>query len=418
MDVDVSFQPARPKRGRWRLSPPKNLIPVISPGQRIRTLAVWSQSWSRIQALIRGWADALSPLERLIVSTDHDEQSLTPPTIFVGEALKSLKVTGLALLGLYHFRAPNLTVLDLMDTSQTLCSVETLFDFLDASPSLEEVCIGASLSIAFSPSERRVTLSRVRRINLEMKHVARVASQLICPSVTTTIFAHGLPEDLDVNILPPTIFPPTLHSLLGQYSIESIDKVLMHVADRDGYPCCILQFHAPSGAIFWFFCRPVDQPDETWPFSTLFEQTVSTLLSLPLDQVVTLAIFMQDVPETAGDPHRIRTKLAEVFEKCSNLQEVVLENYDPGRCPDFSGEKTPYIRTLIIKHPEDASWEEMIEDVTEVARIRHSKGKPLERVEIFSAVGHPGTERLEALVREVEYSGVHSWRHGRITSWT
>ena len=407
MDVFISFLLYMGRRKRRSLTPRNLIIPKLSPGQRIRTLSVQVDSWERIQELVSGWADALFPLEKLEIDTNV-EYPAPQPTVFVGEALKSPSSTGLAIPGLYNILAPNLTVLNLADSSLMPCSVMALFDFLDTSPSLEDVEISTRTTCDFPPPHRKVTLPHVRRIALDTGNTSQVASQLICPSVTTTRLADAFPDDNDT-------FPPALRSLLAQYSVESIDKVLVHVSDRVGAQRCSLQFHAPSGTTFWYTCQTDDPSGDIWSFPLLLDETVSALQALPLNQVVALAIDIPAPSQFVGDPdfNQIRTKLAEVLEKCSILQEVVLESYGPSCFPDFSREKTPPIRTLIIKHPEGVSWEELVENITGVARVRHTKGKPLDKVEIFTAEGHPEIEQLKSLVQEVMYREIGSWGKSR-----
>ena len=405
MDVQLSFHifPRRRKR-RVSLTPKRLILPTPSPEQRIRTLSVQSYTWDEAQNVINGWANALSPLEELVIITDDEHPHVSRPPIFVGEALKTLRLRNFAIPGLDHIRAPNLTVLELLDSSETPCSMKTLFDFLDTTPFLEDVSIRPCHPYDFPPTDRKVILPHVRRLIFAMEHVPEVASQLICPSVTSTQLMDVLPDD---SVTP--LFPPTLHSFLEQYSVEAINKVTMRVSDGEGHQTS-LQFHSPSGNTFCFTCRDSDPSDELWSFTLLFDEAVSTLLSFPLSQVVAFTIDTEDSDFT-GDPNHIRTKLAEVFEKCSKLQKVVLESYGLGRFPDFSRDKMPSIQALVIKHPKDISWEELVENVTEAAQIRHSKGKPLNRVEIFTAQEHPKIEQLESLVQEVVCSGIDSWKN-------
>lgn len=398
MDVHVSLQPALRRRRPISLSPRNLIIPKLLPGQRIRTLSVWSHSWDGIQNLIGEWADVLFPLKELALDVNDEPGRLPHSNVSVGETLKSLKLTGFAILGLSHIRAPNLTVLELLDPSPVHCSVNALLDFFDITPCLEDVHVSSSGSYNFPPSYRKATLSHVRRITLDMEGAPQIASQLICPSVVATRLAEALPGDSDTDIFPQTLLP-----LLGSYSVDAIDKVLIRVWDREAQQLCSLCFGAPSSATFHLTCKVPSPPDDVWHFPEVFDQAVSTLLSLPLGQVVMFVIDIRAPSDPAGDPNYIRTRLAEVFEKCSSLQEVVLTSYSPRGFPDFLREKMPPIQTLTITHPEDVSWEELVENVTEVARVRHSKGNPLNRVKIISSEEHPRIEQLESLVKEVAY---------------
>ena len=327
------------------------------------------------------------------------------PTVFVGEALKGLRLTGSAIPGLDYIKAPNLTVLKLQDSSRLVLSVVKLFDFFDASPYLKDILIHSFLVHAFPPPDRKVTLSHAQRITLFTDHAPRVASHLVCPSIMDTRLSDLLPNDPDASV-----FPPELQWLLRQYSIEVINNILIHVLDRDEQQSCSLQFRGPSGTLFQITRKTTYNPDppplisdDMWPFAILFNRVASALLSLPLGQVVVFTAVMQEESSFAVDPKPIRRKLAEVFEKCLDLQEVVLELYRPGYFPDISGERMPPIQAIVIKHSRDISWGELVENVTEAARVRHSGGAPLERIEIFTTEEHPRIEELESLVREVEY---------------
>jgi 2'-5' RNA ligase len=209
--------------------------------------------------------------------------------------------------------------------------------------------------------------------------------------------------------------------MLGRYSVEEISEVFMYVVDRDNDQHCSLRFRAPSGgslevASHTPYCHEPDPLPEVWPFPFLLDQAVLALLALSLNQVASFALNLQDRSEFGIEPSHIRGRLAEVFEKCPRLQEVVLEDYDPGHFPDLTRDKIPPIRILTIKHPKEVSWEELVENVTEVARVRYSKEMPLERIEIFTAEEHPRIEELESLVSgEVKYRNIGSWEDHRKT---
>ena len=408
VDVDISFAVVRRPGGpRLSLNPNMFPLPNPSPGQQIRALSLGSASWDGAYKLVGKWAHAFSPLQELALGIDDDRFDPSTSMNLFGEALKNLTLTGFVDPGLQDIKAPNLTVLDVQVSYDGYLPVTVLFDFLDATPSLEQARISSSQVYGFPPPDRKIDLLRLRLIDLTMKHVPQVASQLICPSVVDTQLTDVLPGDNDVPV-----FPLELRSLLGKYSVEAITEVLMRVSDQDEFRQGSLHFRSPSGTTFKITCAMVFIPepepsfaDEIWPFPILFDQTVATLLSLNLGEVVSLSIHLQDSLDFAIDPGHVKARLGAVFEKCLDLQEVVLENYSPGRFPDFSREKMPPIRTLRIKHPKDVSWEELVEDVTEAARSRHSRGAPLEKIEIFTAEEHPRIEQLESLVEEVVYRG-------------
>lgn len=404
MDVKIAF---RLDLDPWRpisLSSTRLTIPMLSSKQRIRTLSVGSQSWDQFQDLISRWTGALAPLEELELETDDYGLTEAPRSpIFVGEALKRLKLEGFVIPGLYNIKAPNLTVLKLINTFQTPCSVGTIFDFFDATPSLEDIYIYSNTTYDFTPPDREVTLSHLRRISLDTEHSHLVASRLICPSVNTIELVNPLQEDFLVGL-----FPQELLSLLEKYSVEAFDEVFMRVSDWDEDQMWSVQFCAPTGTSF---CS-THAAEDLWPFPVLFDQAVHTLLSLPLGQVVALTICTQDSPNSLGNPNHVRAKLVEVLEKCSNLRKVVLGNYCAGCFPDLVRDTLPSIQTLVIGHPRGVSWEELVEYVTGVARTLHSRGRPLKRVEIFTAKTHPKMEQLEDLVQEVVYQEPASWMCG------
>ena len=408
LDVHISFLLSLRKwRKRRSLIPKVLAIPKLSPGQWIRSFSIdqGHPTWAKVQELVGGWADALSLAQELVLLVDEGNPPPSTPAVFVGKALKNLRLEGFAIPGLDYIKAPNLTVLELEDYSRAPLSVVALLDFFDATPSLEDVSICSSRVHEFPPLNRKVTLSHLQRVTLSVDHSPQVASYLICPSITNTWLSEVLPDDPSASA-----FFPELPWLSGQYSVEVINDVRMQVFDLDGSQSCCLQIRDPSGATLRASRQASQEPDpfppfadEIWPFPILFNQVVSTLLSLPLDHVTAFSADLQEASEFAVDPDQIRGRLAEVFEKCLDLQEVVLENYSPGHFPDISGKKMPAIRALVIKHPGNVSWEELVENVTEAARARHSRGAPLERIEIFTKEEQPRIEELESLVREVEY---------------
>jgi len=417
LDVRVSplaFRRRRPLR--------EQIIPTLSPGKRIRTLYI-KHNWAKIQEIVGRWADALSSLQ--VLDLNPDEPSLpSQSTIFVGGALKDLKLFGLAVPGLDYIRAPNLTVFRLYDNFQTPCSATRLFDFLEVAPTLEEIsiCVDSTMVDDFSPPNRTITLPHARFILLSMQRSPQLASHLVCPSSTDTHLVDMFPDS-------PTdgIFPSSLHQLLGQYSVGMIDRVIMRVSDRDGHKDCSLQLRTPSDTRFRITCSTAYLPetfpedlDPEWTFSVLLDKTVSTLSSLPLGNVTALSIDIEPSPsDSTADSTEIVRRFAEVFEKCPKLHEMVLEHYHPRCLSVLSRDRTPPIQVLIIKHLEDksmeeVSWEEFAEGVAEVARIRHSRGVPLKRVEVIvTSEENRRIERLESWVQEVKYRVEPSQKSGR-----
>jgi len=401
--LDVQVRSRLFRRGS---SPMGQIVPTLPPGKWIRILTL-EHGWAGIQKIFGMWADALSSLQALELSTEEPSLS-SRSTIFVGDALKSLRLIGYAVPGLSYIRAPNLTAFMLSEDSQTPCSATRLFDFLEAAPTLEEVLVYAdSVTVGdFPPPERTVTLPHVRRILFDMKHAPRLASYLNCPSLKDIQLVNMFPDDPTVGI-----FPPLLLWLMGRCSIETIDRVVMIVSDKEGHKNCSLEFRTPSGTAFQIACATAYVPeplppdsDEDWTPSVLFDQTVSALLSLPLDRAIGFSIDLEYTPlDPAADSVEVVAKLAGVLEKCTNLHEVVLQNYLPVCFPVFSRDKTPPIQVLVIKHSKDVLWEDLAEHVTEVARIRHSRGTPLTKIEIFTKEKHPRIEQLESWVQEVKY---------------
>ncbi|KAF9789674.1 hypothetical protein BJ322DRAFT_551526 [Thelephora terrestris] len=410
LDVHVSFAQFIPKRRkRIPLAPRFLVIPELASERRIRSLFASEPTWGQTQGLLGGWTDALSQIQELELTTDEEHPPPSTLTTFVWDALRSLTLAGFAAPGLHNIKAPNLTVLKFWDSSYTPLSVVALFDFFDAAPSLEDVSIGSSMVYEFPPSNRKVTLSHVQRIDLFIGGAPRIASHLTCPSITYTRLTDALPDDPN-----DSLFPPELQRLLGQYSVKEIINVIMRVFDRNECQLCSLEFRDPSGTTFrttrkTFNHDPLQPvPDDVWPFPVLFDQAISTLLPLPLGQVASFSVDMREASDFEVDSDHVRGSLAEAFEKCKNLRAVVLESYSPGLFPDISGEKMPPIRVLVVKHPEGVGWEEFVNNVTEAAQARHSRGAPLDRVEIITTEEHPKVEQLEILAQEVEYRVIES----------
>jgi len=363
------------------------------------------------------WGDALSPLQ--VLDINADQMTLPFPSMtFVLDALKHLRLFGLAVLGLDYIRAPNLTVLRLCDNFQTQCSATRLFDFLEATPALEEVSIHIDSTVVddVSPPNRTVTLLHARSILLSISHVPQFASHLVCPSSTSVRLVDVLPDSVADGI-----FPSSLHRLLGQYSVGAVDRVVMRVSDRVEHKECSLQLHSPSDTNFQItyatehFAETLPEDvDREWNFPVLFDQAVSALLSLPLGNVISFSIDIEPPSDSVPHSTEIAERFVEMFKKCPKLHEVVLDNYLPHCFSAFSQDRTPPIQVLIIKHPEGGSWEELAEHVTEAARIRHSRGVPLKRIEIItSSEGNPRIERLESWVQEVKYTVEPSQGAGR-----
>jgi len=387
-------------------------ITELPPGKRIKTLSIADCSWDSVLHVIYKWADALSGLQELELNADDDPPTSQSVTAFPLNTLKSLKLKKHGIPGLYCIKAPNLTVLQLREGYQTPCSATVLLDFLETAPNLEEVSIQLHSSVlnSFPLPNRILTLSHVQCIAIDTNHALWLASHLLCPSSTDTKFMITFPDD------PATgIFPLSLESLLGQYAVEMIDRVLMGVLDEEGRESCSLQLCTPSGTVLQIACEtpmpeefpPPPLPDPQWTFPVIFDQVVSALLSLPLHAVTTFAI---DADHRSSDPTigptDIVPGLAKVFKKCRNLHKVVLENYLPSCLPIFSRDEMPPIRVLVIKHPKDVTWSSFIAHAAEVARIRDSKGAPLERVEIFTHEKHPDIEPVQRWVHDVRYQAV------------
>ena len=109
-------------------------------------------------------------------------------------------------------------------------------------------------------------------------------------------------------------------------------------------------------------------------------------------------------PDFFVNPAKVITKLAVVFEKCPRLDKVSLEQFPPHCLPSFSGDRILAIQVLLVKHSEDYPWEELVEHVTEVVQVRHSRGMPFKGIEIVTATEKGSRmEELEDLVGEVKY---------------
>ena len=381
------------------------IIPALSPRQRIKTLTVERHTWSGIGGLIGKWADALPALQELTLNVDP---SNLPMTTIVAGGLERLRLAGFVVQGLSHITAPNLRIFKFEDSTIGPPTITILFDFFDATPSLEDIWIGPLLACGSPPPDRKITLPRLRRIVIDTADAPGIASHLVCPSVMDTQLVDSLlpPDDPNVDV-----FPQGLGRLLGEYSVEVISEVLIHVSRRGCDPVCSLQFRASSGTTFRITYKLMcisEPPNETPIPPILFDKGVSALLSLPLGEVVSVFIDLRGSFDFTTDLNRIRASLAEVFGKCQNLRKVVLESYAPGCFPDFSRKEMPLIRTLIVKHPKSVSWREFVRDVTKMARARHSGGTPLERIEIFTRRTHARIEVLESLVREVKYRETNS----------
>ena len=400
LDVYISApvrRPGRPAR--------EQTIPTPSAGQRIATLSI-NHPWAQIFNILNGWAGTFSSLRMLDIVADEPLPSSRPPAFF-GDTLKELKILGLAVPGLDYIRAPNLTVLNLYKQYQTPCSASKLLDFLEAAPALVEVLIyvDSTVVIDFLSPHRTITLPHAQFISLSIGRSPQLAPHIICPSSRIASFGDAFPDSLTADI-----FPPNLFELLGQWSVGIIDRVMMRVLDQDVYKVCSLKFYSPSGAWFQVACEPEHIPDLPledpvleWTFSILFNQAVSALSSLPLNNVTSFSIDTESsLPDPTADSTEIARRLAELFAKCLKLHTVVLENHLPACLSALSQDRTPPIQVLVIKHPEDVLWEEFIERITEVAHVRCSRDIPLQRIEIVTASEeNPRIEQLETWVQEV-----------------
>ena len=420
VDVRYSFRALRRRR-----SPAKEpILPTVFPGNRIRSLFI-NRAWSTFQELVERWGDALSTLQVLEIDAGNSS-IISLPTVLVGGALKDLKLVGGAIPGLYIIKAPNLTSLRLNEIYETPCSVTVILEFLEDSPALEEVSICAnSISVDdFPPSNKTITLPRARRILLSIDHAPRIASHIFCPSSKDIRLVNLFPDN------PTLIFPPTLRQLLGQYSVEIIDRVAMCVSGTNKDKACSLRLSTPLGTTFQISCETTFDPDTfdafppntgRWAFSALFDQAISALSQLPLGNVTTFSIDIKgSPPDSVAGSTEVTTKLATVLRKCQKLDEVTLEHY-PRCLPVLLRDDAPSIRILIIKHSEDDLWEELVEHVAEVARVRHSRGVPLKRIRIITPTEEESRiKQLESWVQEVEYrvespqkSGSRLWRFPR-----
>ena len=230
---------------------------------------------------------------------------------------------------------------------------------------------------------------------------------------------------------PALIFPPTLRQLLGQYSVEIINQVAMRVSGTNKDKACSLQLSTPLGNTFQISCETTFDPDtfdpfppntDQWAFSALFDQAISALSLLSLGSVITFSIDMQgSPPDSVASSTEVTTKLETVLRNCKRLDEVMLEHYPPRCLPVLLRDDTPSIKILIIKHSEGDLWDDLAEHLTEVARVWHSRGVPLKRIEIITPTEEESKmKQLESLVQEVEYrvappqkSGFRSWRTPR-----
>lgn len=405
LDVRLQLNLDRPERP-WQKSFP---IPTIPPGQQIKVLNVEKNTWDQISRLICRWTDALSSLQNLSLHLDKPPLS-SSTTIFVGEALKNLTMIGCATPGLDYVRAPKLTVLYLWDDSPVACSVRRLLDFFDASPALEHISIGTNGRVVddFPPPDRKVMLPHLRAIFLMMTDPSQIVSHLICPSKMQMHLIDELRDSPTVGI-----FPPDLDQLLGPHSASTIERVSMDISYDGPYrhKYCSLRFDTSSGTTLKVARNNIfstSTSDNAWTFPFVFDQVVTTLLSLQLDQVVTFTTHISHL--TNKYPHHIQPDygnikmgLTEVLKRYPKLRVVELMRCLPIHFPDFSQDTMPPIQALVVTHDYTISWEHFGERTIEAARARHSRGTPLKRIEIITRESQPRIEQLESLVQEVVY---------------
>jgi hypothetical protein len=127
--------------------------------------------------------------------------------------------------------------------------------------------------------------------------------------------------------------------------------------------------------------------------SVRFDQAVSARLLLLLHKLAGLAIRLERGHTDLEAPAALTARGAELLEKCPDVQGLAV-----GGClqPLLSMIPTSSAIQLLVKYSAGCvSWEEMIGQVTDVARIRNSSGVPLERIEVVSGEEHPKAEEPE-----------------------
>lgn len=149
-----------------------------------------------------------------------------------------------------------------------------------------------------------------------------------CPSSTTTESGDALPVKSGIDI-----FSQSLHSL-GRHSVRPIDGVLMYISNRREHRSCSLQSNSPSRSTFWITRGTVDPPDKIWLFLIFLIKRLSHCYRSRWTKPLLLPwTCKMNRSRRESQPHRY--KVCGGVRKCSNLQEVVLESYVPGRFPDF-----------------------------------------------------------------------------------
>ena len=235
------------------------LIPPYPFAQQIRSLDVNDASRDDILNLSAAISGPLPLLRNLSIEDDeYSDDSHFPfaPTfpLFQGAVnVKEFLLYTFNPSSLSQFAFPNLTTFDLLvrDAWEGF-SASLLLNFLEASPSLQDISIVITGNISYNGvfRDRVLVLPCVKDFCLDTateRSSWGLATHLSCPSVEraefwlrTTIYGYDVPED----IYPP---PPQWNAIVRQYPMAMVDEVELRLA-MDEELTCTINFWSSKGA--------------------------------------------------------------------------------------------------------------------------------------------------------------------------
>ena len=405
----------------------------------ISTITLLSSHTSQIGSLIfehHGWADIqrfidTNPgpfplLDSLTFNTAKDSRGdsdviILPSARFFNTAVNLRQFRFYSRSGwtppLSHFVFPNLAKFDFMvrawpDDFPAL----QLLDFLEASPTLQTVCMSATfIRLDGIPQERVVVLPNVKRLQIAVADCGpgfEFTAHISCPSITSVSLAF---EQDPEGIFPEELPTPALWNAISQqYTRSPLEEVTLEL---NNVVTCMLTPRSSDATVIKLdiTVHPDDDEDKDDVHCEVFTEVTSSISNHPqLANVKHFSIcHSYDYTASVFMP-LMTTQVGRLLKSLGPLDEFTIYRCDIqpyssyffnilGGLVEESAMLSP-IKKLTISHPMCSSGEDFTAVIVGLARSRHMLGVPFEQV-VIRAEGLPaGVEKaLMPWVGNVDY---------------
>ena len=388
---------------------PLHGVALLSPfAQQIRSITLGTASRGDIEDLSAAVPGSLPLLHTLgIQDSRYDADRFARPPLFEGAVnLKKFVLQTPNPSSLSHYAFPNLTTFHfwIWGASKVL-SVSLLLNFLEASPSLEEIDMDISKTISYEgvPLHKVLVLPRVKDFCLDITSDSfswELAAHLSCPSAERAGFVCRLPSIHLNNSIPEDIYPPPLpwRAIVRRYTTGTVGRVEIELKLDKEITGSVIFWSSSEVALDLYYDHPIkiggatDTELEEKIGTDIFSQACRTVLDHPLLSNVR-GLYIIGGGLLAGNLDLAANDVGKLLGSMGPLEELVLDGCDMRPYLDTFFETPlfpeptqptsfPPIKKFAIIDPIQSlsDNEAYAAAVVELAKSQHSRGIPFEVV--------------------------------------